>query len=409
MLLLSDQQRDPSESFFLTTVQHLFANLSVGSSNETVSAFWNRITADIEAFKKAKRKRSRPSKSGIARAVAHHKPIEDEINALNATLNHYLMPQKKKRAPLVAQAERFLSRFENLRLQMNLEFESLVFDRKDGTLSGGRIHPHVRFCTKELGTTDSGAWKASHHLVLNEARLTAIALSLFLAAVKLQDQVPYSPAPGEPKEPARLLVLDDVLIGLDYEHRWPVLDILKTDFLKAGRFQLILLTHNKEWFDLCRLGVGKRGWKHVEIYKKNEAGPSRSDYPMTKSGASDLVDRAKEFLDQDHEIPAAANYARTAIEWAMKEICANKHLPVPYAMESRGNDTDDFLRALTGKTGKRKRGSKVLRKALQTDLEALRKTVLNAYSHWHPTTAVEADVKRAIAVAEQLVKIARAG
>jgi hypothetical protein len=122
-----------------------------------------------------------------------------------------------------------------------------------------------------------------------------------------------------------------------------------------------------------------------------------------------LAERANEFLDKDHELPAAANYARSAVEWAMRDICAKKRLPVPFAAESHRYDTDDFLQALTGKTGKRVRGRKILSKTLQTELESLRKTVLNAYRHWHPTTAVESDVRRAIAAAEQLIKIARSG
>ena len=66
-----------------------------------------------------------------------------------------------------------------------------------------------------------------------------------------------------------------------------------------------------------------------------------------------------------------------------------------------------FLNALTGKLGKKKGRKKIIKKGLQTDLEALRRTVLNAYSHWHPTTAVESDVRRAISVAEQLVDLAK--
>ncbi len=42
---------------------------------------------------------------------------------------------------------------------------------------------------------------------------------------------------------------------------------------------------------------------------------------------------------------------------------------------------------------------------MQTDFAALRKTILNAYSHWQPTTAVESEVRRAIGLAEKLVAI----
>jgi hypothetical protein len=165
---------------------------------------------------------------------------------------------------------------------------------------------------------------------------------------------------------------------------------------------------NREWYDLCRLKVGSRHWNTIEIYACRGKGPNGSDYPVRKQSASDFVKRASEFLDTDHELPAAANYARRAFEWALKEICATKHLPVAYNVEPNKYDTDDFLQALVGKGNRRKR-KKAIKKSLQTEIEALRKTVLNPFSHSGPTTAVESEIRRAIAVADQLVALAKAG
>jgi len=407
LLLLSDRERDLSESFFLTAVQHLFAYLTAGTTNKRLSVLWAEIQDGVKTYNKARQQRGQSAETGTLDPVAHYKPIEDAINTLNAALDEYLLPQGKKPTPLVAEAQRLLGMFENLQLQIALEFEHLTFNRHDGTLSGGLLHPHVTFCKKELGAAVNGGWVASHQHVLNEARLTALALALFFAAVRLQDQIQYVPGATDPEQPARLLVLDDVLVGLDYDHRIPVLKILRAEFLKAKRFQLVLLTHNREWFDYCRLKMGQRQWTSAEIYAKREAGPENSDYPMRKESSSNLVKRARDFLDVEHELPAAANYARTAIEWALKELCAQKHLPIPFNLEPYKHDTDEFLAALTGRRTGRKSRRKIVRKDLQTDLEALRKTVLNAYSHWHPTTAVESDIRQAIAVAEKLVKLAQ--
>jgi hypothetical protein len=57
------------------------------------------------------------------------------------------------------------------------------------------------------------------------------ALCVFLAAVKLADADPENP------EPLRLLVLDDVLIGLDLNNRLPLLQLLRDEF---PRHQIIL-------------------------------------------------------------------------------------------------------------------------------------------------------------------------
>jgi hypothetical protein len=408
LLLLSDRQRDLPESFFLTTVRHLFAHLPVGLTGKTVAVLWDEIEAGIKSYRAARQARDQKGATGTTNPVAHYRTVTDSINALNSALDEYLTPTGRKPTALVAEAERLLSRFEDLHLGMTLDFEHLTFNRHTGETSGGRLRPHVVFCSKDLGSTANGEWNTSHHMILNEARLTALALALFFAAVRLQDQIAYTPGAGDPDEPARLLVLDDVLVGLDYDHRIPVLEILRKDFLKKKRFQLVLLTHNREWFDLCRLKVGTRGWSTIELYSRRGKGRSGSDYPVLKEASSDLVLRAKDFLDNEHEPRAAANYARTAIEWALRELCAKKQIPVPFNLDAHRYDTDDFLKALTGE-GHRKKKRTIIKKPLRTDLEALRKTVLNAFSHWNPTTSGTTEIKRAIKVAEQLVELAKSG
>ena len=414
LLLLSDRTRELSENFFRTAVQYLFANLPAKTDGTTVGKVWQDATDLAAAYRQAKtvRKRGRKPKTAVSASVAHHAAIEDSLNVLNAALNFYLLPNGGKPPRLVTEAERLLRHFENVRLKLALDFENLSFDRDKGTFKGGLLHPAVSYCGERLTRSelnDRGETQtvATHHEILNEARLTALALALFFAAVRLQDEIPYTGGNGEPENPARLLVLDDVLIGLDYDHRVPVLEMLRKEFLKSKRYQLVLLTHNREWFDFCRLKVGTRGWSVIEIYAKREGGPKLSDWPVKKEGSSDLLDRAKAFLDDPaHKaIPAAANYARTSIEWALKELCAKLHRPVPFTLEPHRLDTDDFLGALTKHPAAKRNGKRIITKDLKTDFEALRKTVLNAYSHWHPTTAVESEVRRAIALAEKLVAI----
>jgi hypothetical protein len=412
ILLLSDSTRDLSESFFRAAVQHLFANLPAGVSGKTVGQLWTEVNKLAAAYRQAQLNKGKEADSGVVDSSARYTPIEDGLNTLNTVLNNYLTPINGKKPRLVAEAERLLCYFENISLNLSLSFDNLSFNRSKGTFDGGRLHPEVKYCGQELTQellTEGGEKRffAIHHHILNEARLTALGLALFFAAVRLQDEVPYICGGGDPENPVRLLVLDDVLIGLDYDHRIPVLQLLRKEFLKSNRYQIILLTHNREWFDYCRLKVGSRGWICLEINVNREAGPKHSDLPVKKEGSCDLLLRAKGFLaDPAHkEIPAAANYARTSIEWALKELCAQLRRPVPFTLEPHRLNTEVFLKALTSRAGGGKGAKKAICKKMQTDLEALRKTVLNAYSHWHPTTAVESDVLRAIDVAGELVKL----
>jgi recombinational DNA repair ATPase RecF len=106
--------------------------------------------------------------------------------------------------------------------------------------------------------TYAGLNVTSYDEFLNEARLTALALSLFLAAVKLADPDPTSP------EPLRVLLLDDVLIGLDLSHRLPLLDLLHSEF---PNHQIFLFTHDIVWFDIARGHTEHWGkWRTFSIF-----------------------------------------------------------------------------------------------------------------------------------------------
>ena len=62
----------------------------------------------------------------------------------------------------------------------------------------------------------------------------------------------------------KLLVLDDVLVGLDHSNRLPVLNVLVDLFTN---WQVVLLTHDKGWFDLARQRVPDGEWACYEIYE----------------------------------------------------------------------------------------------------------------------------------------------
>jgi wobble nucleotide-excising tRNase len=76
------------------------------------------------------------------------------------------------------------------------------------------------------------------HHYLNEAKLSAIALSIFFAALKLQ-----------PVSRLRVLALDDVLIGLDMANRMPVLEIIDQHF---SNYQVFFFTYDNPWFEVVK-------------------------------------------------------------------------------------------------------------------------------------------------------------
>ena len=99
------------------------------------------------------------------------------------------------------------------------------------------------------------------HLFLNEARLSALGLAIYLAGRLALVQQATGDAP-------KLLVLDDVLIGIDHSNRLPVLDVLHTHF---ADWQVVLLTHDRTWFDLARERLPKDDWACCEVYEGDQA------------------------------------------------------------------------------------------------------------------------------------------
>lgn len=412
LLMLSDRTHgNLSQRFFLTAVQHLFGNLPAGTSGETVSSLWRVIQDDARLYRENKAAKPGEARSGVADPVAHHARLENGVNLLNQTLDDYLLARGGVRPTLVTEAERLLARFEGLGLTIDLQFGHLTFDRTEGSFGGGVLNPQVTYCTKPLGVDKGGTWESNHHETLNEARLTALALALFFSAVLLQDRTPYIAGAQDPAQPARLLVLDDILMGLDYDHRIPVLELIHDEFVARTGHQVILLTHDRVWFDLCRLQLDPGAWKTVELFTRRGVGPDQSDFPMRKESACDAATHAKEFLDVG-ELPAAANYARTSIETSLKRICDKRHTPIGFSLNPEGLKIDVFIDA-AGREPKVAGASiaadtrMLLPKDLQLAIRAIRTTVLNPLCHAHPTTVTSSQVKRAIAIANRLVTIAR--
>lgn len=94
---------------------------------------------------------------------------------------------------------------------------------------------------------------------LNEARLSALGLALYLGA-RLACTPQTTPH-------LKLLVLDDVLVGLDHSNRLPVLNVLKDHF---PDWQIVLLTHDRGWFDLARQHLPD-SWTCYEVYEGDPA------------------------------------------------------------------------------------------------------------------------------------------
>jgi energy-coupling factor transporter ATP-binding protein EcfA2 len=145
-----------------------------------------------------------------------------------------------------------------------------------------------------------------YHTFLNEARLSALAISIYFVAIKkllgtLQE------------ESLKILVLDDLLISLDMNNRIKLFEILKNEF---SDFQILFFTHEKELFEFYK---NQMDWEKYELYlDDNEEIPN----VILKQGKSEIA-RAKEFYaTKDYE--CCALLLRKAFEKLIKEYLTNE-------------------------------------------------------------------------------------
>lgn len=231
---------------------------------------------------------------------------------------------------------------------------------------------------------------------LNEARLSALALAIYLAGR-------LACTPTATPNALKLLVLDDVLIGLDHSNRLPVLDVLRRHF---ADWQVLLLTHDRVWFEMARFHLGNTGhWKCLEIFEGEDATrgiPAPTVRAPGDKAAKASLDQARAFLT-DHHIPAAANYTRAAFELALKSFCERFGVPVAFKTDPRHLDTDKLMSAVEGwlKT----HSAKGCMAGVIERVKLFRKVVLNPYSHAAPPNIARAEVEGAIAAVDQLLAV----
>ena len=224
---------------------------------------------------------------------------------------------------------------------------------------------------------------------LNEARLSALALSMYLAG-----RLASVPQGGND---LKLLVLDDVLIGLDHENRMPVLRVINDHF---SDWQVVILTHDKVWFDMARKYFeAGQNWEWLEVKADGQDGRAT---PTLKAHQGDVIAEA---LDDSrrhigNDVPAAANSARRAFEATLRRFAEKRRLKITFKLNPKDCKTDVFLSAID--TWVDEKPSRADIKNIVADLRAMQNGVLNPQSHADAPNPSTAEVNAAIQCVENL-------
>jgi len=142
---------------------------------------------------------------------------------------------------------------------------------------------------------------------LSESHLNCYGLAFFLASV------------GANKE-NNFIILDDIISSFDTTHRKRFADLI---FEKFSDFQIILLTHESEWYKYISVLAKNNGWLLSRINWSEEAGTHFEEAPLN------IRERIVRNIAANKEVNLG-NDIRVYLEYLLKEIAFNLEVRVKY-------------------------------------------------------------------------------
>lgn len=255
-------------------------------------------------------------------------------------------------------ANRFLSDHFKNKISLDVNYRKLEYNDRTNSMVES-LSLKIKYAGTEI---------EFYQAFLNEARLSSLAICLYLASIKT-----FVPEP----DTLKVLYLDDVFIGLDTTNRFPLLEIIKQEFINDG-FQVFISTYDREWFELSRhwfqIKVGSGKIKSLELFIDDDGNPNTPDYPVVLPYDGNLAKAVALFKTKDY--PASGNYLRKECEAIIKDL-----LPDTYKITKEGALIDDF-EGLLNQLEKLYEDSNIPKPTELTDaIRIYRKALLNPSSH----------------------------
>lgn len=174
----------------------------------------------------------------------------------------------------------------------------------------------VKFTTRKVWTTGAlflevrvnGRKLLNYGDYFNEAKLVALSISIYLAVILKQKE-------QNGLETCKLLILDDIFIGMDMSNRIPLLKVIGELF---DDYQIVITSFDENWFRLSRFYLTTEKWKFFKVFSKFEKPhiPKSFIYDNT---IDNYIEKANHFFES-FDYPTCANYLRKAFEKQFKEL-----------------------------------------------------------------------------------------
>ncbi|MEM5882569.1 MAG: hypothetical protein QXS69_03880, partial [Candidatus Aenigmatarchaeota archaeon] len=150
---------------------------------------------------------------------------------------------------------------------------------------------------------------------LSESHLNSLGIALFLTSVEAFNKI------------NKFFILDDIISSFDTEHRKRLGDLLLEKFKD---YQVIILTHEKDWFTYMKNAVKGKNW-YINIIKWSEENGAYLEPTLI-----DLKTIIENKIKNNEEV-GLGNLIRQYLEMVLKEICEELAVKMPY----RSNETNE--------------------------------------------------------------------
>jgi energy-coupling factor transporter ATP-binding protein EcfA2 len=310
--------------------------------------------------------------NNIAKATEHSYNLTQKKKDVNAALkifNDAFSELFKPDSPeyILKHADPILDQF-NHHLKIKLNYRQAKADAEYKAVENNHVHIDLTYAGKTI---------SQPHLFLNEARLSAIAISIYLGMIKRHIQL----------IPCKILFLDDIFIGLDIANRLPLLNILKTEF---PDYQIFITTYDKPWYEYAKSFLeGAENWRTIEFYAQETK--QGYEIPLIKDDG-DFLHKAKKHFDSC-DYKAAAVYTRSAFEKILQKYCKDKKKKIIFKLRLKDYTTEDFWNEV----------KQDIEPNTKAEIEQYRSLVLNPFSHYDTEThELKTELENAISAVDNL-------
>lgn len=247
-----------------------------------------------------------------------------------------------------------------------------------------------------LSVTYIGVQSVDHTMILNEARLSALAIAIYLGAV--------STNPISRSSKCKILCLDDVFIGLDTSNRLPLLKVLTEYSIDGGKpffedFQIFITTYDRYWFEIAKKHLDS-AWHAMEIFVGEQVDSDDvriCDRPIIIQESLTNLEKAKRYFEA-FDYFSAGNWLRKALEEELERL-----IPATFRIEV--DNLEGLIDKLFVYFGICE-SSQLVPAGLARDLRTFKSSVLNPSSHHDLKSPLyRAEVLEVFGILEELQKL----